>query len=278
MDINAFCYEEMQILKMLPSDDMLDRYELRLAVKYLNREIGHINMIIEPFIEDWLDKADRSIGSERKTDVLEKAVDFLPDDKRIKERLINEYKSQQRWEQVALLLEEKARETNDTDVYYELLEIYEAIPSVENVITVLRKIIELNPDDRGLYLRLATILEENNRKEEAISAYADLLEMSVKDEQVPILKTLGFLCSENNDLEKSVSYYLKAVKLDKKDVNLYYNLSTLYEELGQKDKSDAFLMKALDLKPGDVDGRLKLAESLIKRNKLDDGAFLSSGR
>lgn len=268
IDINAFRYEEMQILKAMYKDNTLTRCESRVVVKFRTREIGYIMIIVEPYTEDWLDKVERTIGNERKIDVLKKAMEFAPNDKRIKDRLITEYKNAEKWDEAARLLEEKARETNNAETYYELLALYEKIHSTKNIIITLKKIIELKPDDKDPYLRLAMIFEESNRLEEAITAYEGYLERSSSDEQLSLLKTLGFLCSESGNLEKAVSYYLRAVEMDKEDVNLYYNLSTLYEKLGQKDKSDTYLMKALEYRTDDVQGRLKLAESLITRKNL----------
>ena len=57
-------------------------------------------------------------------------------------------------------------------------------------------------------------------------------------EHVTIYKTLGYLYTKAGKTKKAIRAYLEAGKRDKKDVNLFYNLATLYEQSGQKDKAD----------------------------------------
>jgi tetratricopeptide (TPR) repeat protein len=53
-------------------------------------------------------------------------------------------------------------------------------------------------------------------------------------------------------------------------VNLYYNLATLYEKEGDKEKANQFLAQAVALQPEDVESRLNLAESLFSKGSLDE--------
>ena len=56
-------------------------------------------------------------------------------------------------------------------------------------------------------------------------------------------KRLGFLYTETGRFSEAIQAYLKSVEMDKDDVNIYYNLSFLYEKTGKKDKSDLYLSK-----------------------------------
>ncbi|MDB9823287.1 tetratricopeptide repeat protein [Deltaproteobacteria bacterium] len=271
LDINALVYQELAVSELLEDRDIYDRYSFRVLFKQYNQDMGYIDIFIEPFVEDWLDKAERSINIEKKLAVLEDASEFAPEDKRIKDRLIKEYVSINQWEKAALMLEEMAREDGaDRSVLLELLGVYEAVPKVDSVISVLRRLIGRDPDDIDTRFRLAETLEKSGREEEAIKEYEILLGKMTKGDLLPVYKSLGFLYTKRRQTNKAITCYLNAVEMDEDDINLYYNLSSLYEQAGQKDEADIFLGKAVNLGADDTEGRLRLSESLINKGRLEE--------
>ncbi|MFC1867523.1 tetratricopeptide repeat protein [Thermodesulfobacteriota bacterium] len=270
LDVNALRYEEVPLSELLPDRDIFDRYTFRLEIKRYNQDIGYVDVVVEPFVEDWLDKADRSIGSEGKVAVLERARKFVSDDKRIRDRLIKEYISLKRWDKAATMLEEMVKESPDQSLLHELLEVYEAMPRIDSVVSVLKRLVELNPNDGDTRLRLAAALEKTGKLEDAVKEYEGLLNILPKEELLPVYKSMGFLYTETNQFDKAISVYLKAVEMDNDDVNIYYNLSFLYEKEGKKDKADLYLGKAVVRKSDDTEGRIKLSESLIKEGRLKE--------
>ncbi len=269
-DVTALLYEETTLAALIIDRDIFNRYEFQLMVKYYTQDLGYINVVIEPTVEDWLDKADRSIGEERKIAVLERALQVAPKDARITDRLIHGYIALKRWKQAARLLEEKAKEDPNPDVLYDLLDIYEAMSKPQEIVSTLNRLTKLSPKDAGVRYRLASYLEKTGKYSEAIREYEGLLGMVGKSDKLSIYKTLGFLYAEQNDPKKAIDNYLEATKLDDRDVNLYYNLSFLYEKIGQRDKADLYLSKAVAFQAGDMDSRLKLAERLIGKGQLKE--------
>lgn len=269
-DVNALLYDEVAMEDLLPGKDVFARYDFRLNVKRYNQDIGYIDVTVEPFLEDWLDKADRTIDKEKKVEILERVLKLQQDDKEIKDRLIKEYIALKRWKDASVMLEGRIKESPDEGMLRELLKVYEAMPSVDGVISVLRRLIEMNPDDVSLRYRLATSLEKQEKYNDAITEYEELLPRVKGDDLLSVYQTLGFLYTETNQFEKAISVYLKAVEMDKEDANIRYNISLLYEKLGQKDKADLFLGKALHLESGDIEGRLKLSESLVHEGKFKE--------
>ncbi len=47
-----------------------------------------MDLVIEPYVEDWLDKVERTIDPERRIAILEEARHMAPQDNKIRERLI----------------------------------------------------------------------------------------------------------------------------------------------------------------------------------------------
>lgn len=269
-DIDALRYEEMPFSNLLQDRDILNRYTSRIRVKRHNREMGYIDMVVEPYVEDWLNKADRSIDRERRIAILERAMKVMPDNKRIRDRLIEEYKSLKNWYRVAGMLEEIAKKNPDKESLYDLLEAYEAMSKRDGIISVLRRLIEADPEDLDLRLRLASSLEKDGKIKEAIKEYEDLLKRMPKEDRLSVYKALGYLYTEIGRNKRAISSYRSAVELDKKDANLYYNLFFLYQKIGQNEKADYYLRKAVSLRPADIEGQLRLSKRLIKKGKLKE--------
>ncbi len=269
-DVNALVEEELPISELLPDREIFDRYTFRATVKRGNQEMGWVVMVIEPRADDWIDCADGMTNADERVALLERALDLMPKDERIRGRLIDEYKSLKEWQKAASLLEVMAEQHPDQNVLPALLELYEAMSQKDQVIAVLRRILDKNPTDSNARLRLATTLEKRGSLKSAINEYEKYVKQVGTKERLPVYKTLGYLYTKTKRTKEAISSYLKAAELDSKDANLFYNLSDLYEKAGQTDKSDQYLEKAVALKSGDTEGRLELAERLIKRGKVED--------
>jgi len=269
-DVNALRYEEMRFATLLPDEDIFNRYTFRVEIKHGNRSIGHVDILVEPHVEDWLDKAHRTIDRERKVAILERALKAVPEDRRIRDRLVQEYRSLKRWNEVALMLEGIAKENPDEKVLYDLLEVYKAMSKTDGIINVLKSLVEKDPNNMDVRLRLASVLEKSGRLKEAIKEYGEVLKGVAKEDGLYLYKVLGYLYTQTGQTDKAIDSYLSAVELDKKDQNLYYNLFYLYEKTGQKDQANIYLDKAVSLKSGDVESRLTLSERLMEKGKLNE--------
>jgi len=267
-DVNALRHEEMRLSGLLPGQNIFDHYKFRVRIKYRNQDLGHMDWEIQPYAEDWLDKAANTTNDDQRLATLERGLRLLPEDSHIWRRLLDEYKSQKLWKKAVLMLEEMAGKNLDREILIELLEVYTAMSKKDKTVSVLKKLVELDPEDLNLKNRLAEVLEERGKWKAAIKEYEAILKRSDIKNSLPIYKRLGYLYTETGQYEKAISFYLKAAKSDKKDANLYYNLSYLYEKIHQKEKADSCLARAVSLKSGDVESRLELAQRMFDKGDL----------
>ena len=272
LDIEALIHEELPIASLLPREAKYRSNAFRAFVKQNNLELGYVDLVVEPFLEDWLDRAARAIDPALRLSVLEEAAAFAPEDEQVREILLQEYKAQKKWAKAASLLEEALRRKTDEKRLLELLHVYETTADTRGVISVLQRLIKENPKDAGLRLDLAEILEKAKRTREAIKEYEASLDLV--QEKLPLYKTLGYLYSQTNAPRKAIEAYLKALELDGKDVNLYYNLAALHQKTGEKEKADQYLLQAVNLKPEDLKNRLDLAEALLGKGNLREAEKL----
>lgn len=269
LDVNALQYDTLTLTELLPQKDPFQRYEFRIDVKYLNQEIGHITWIIQPYAEDWLEKANRMIDDQMRLAILERGNGLLPDDGRIHDRLLDEYMAQKKWKKAVPMLQEKASKKTDVETLNDLLTCYSALKDQNGIIRVLSRLLKKRPDDLVARARLAEILEGREEWDKAAEQHEIMIKHAPPVERLPLYKNLGFLYTKAGQLEKAVSAYLSAVNLDQKDPNLHYNLSALYERLGRQKEADFYLNNAVTLNSDDLEGRLKLARRLTDEGNLE---------
>jgi len=270
LDINALLYEELPFSKLLPDEESFALYNFRVEVKRNNKDIGHVDIVVEPDLEDWQDKVKRSITSKRKISVLKSALNVRPDENELKIRLLQEYKKLKQWDEAAMMLENMAKDDTGDEILLQLLLIYEDRGQSGKVISVLERLVTLTPEDDEIRYKLATVLEETGKYKHAILEYEILLKGVTQEDSIVINNSLGFLYSKIGHYKKAINAYLKVAKFENKDANLYYNLSYLYEKTGDRNRADQFLAKAVSLKTGDVQSMLKLAERELKKGHLKD--------
>ena len=268
-DINSLLYDELSLGDLLPDKEIYGTYTFRIEVKRYNQEIGHVDIIIEPLVEDWLDKADRSIEVDGKIETLKKALEIFPDERRIKDRLVKDYTSANKWSEAAVILEGMVRDKLDKTILENLLDLYEKMSSKDGVISVLKRLVQLSPDDMALRLSMAVALEDAGKSNDAMMEYEGLLDRMRPQDLLPVYNGLGYLYAEAGENDKAISFYLKALELNREDANIYYNLSLLYEKTGQKDKANQYLAKVVELKPDSQGDNLRLIENLLEAGNPD---------
>jgi tetratricopeptide (TPR) repeat protein len=269
IDVGDLRYEEILLSDLLPDKDIYNHYKFRVEVKHRVEVIGYMDLEVRPYVEDWLEKADRIIDKNRRLSLLKRAVSLMPGEIELMRRLADEYKTHRRWKEAAQLLEDMAKEKAEPDILEELLDLYDKDRNTKGVVLTLKRLLKINPKNIDIRIRLAEQFEKHKDLKAAAEQYESLKQYVGEDQALAVYTRLGYLYSEMGRMESAVSAYTKAIELDSKDADLYYSVSYLYERSGDVGKAEEYLAKALELKKDDIQGRLKLAEGLIEKNDLD---------
>ena len=267
-DVNALS-EEMVIAELLPGRDIFRHYTYTIRIKHGNDCIGKVGLVVSPTVEDWLERANRIIDPEKRLDFLNMAMKEEGDNLRLKIRLADEYLAFKKWEQGARVIEDIVAEKQDLGFMKKLVDAYEHLNDYNKVIATLKRILAKTPDDLEIRLRLAGLLEKQGRLKEAAHQYTVILPRLSKTEKTVAMKNIGFLLFQAGQKKKALYWYLKAAKYDRKDPDLYYNIGSIYEELKRHELAENYLRLALDLKKDDIEGRLRVGQSLFKKGKLE---------
>jgi len=276
-DVNAL-QKQIVVTKLLPSQDMFRHYTYTINIKHKNNKIGEVGLVIAPSLDDWLTKANRIIYPQKRIAFLNTATKEERDNLQLKMRLADEYLAQKRWKEGAHIIESILKEKEGLpagrqaglNLMKKVLDAYEHLHYYNKVIATLKKILIHSPKDLDLRLRLAELLEKKGRIKEAVEEYTIILPQLTINEKIVCMKNIGYLLFQAGQKNKALHWYLKAAKYDKKDPNLYYNIGSIYDELKKPKLAEKYLRFALELKKDDVEGRLRLGQSLFNKNKLKE--------
>lgn len=263
IDAEALRYREMRLFRLLPDQNMLKDYRLNIVVNYRDQQLGRVVWNVKPYVDDWIDKVNRTIDKKRRLEILQKACEMFPNDDRLRKRLLAEYQAQGEWKNAAAMIEREARGSKNLATLKTLLKSYRKASNMNGVVSVLKRLIAIDPKDLNSRVELAEILEKRGQLKSAARQYEAILGIVSGKDKLPLYDKLGYLFTKTGNFKKAAVFYQKAAEMDPKDANLFYNLAYLYEKTGEQKTSRRYLEKALALTPGDMDGRMKLAQDLM---------------
>lgn len=276
-DVNALQTQTV-VTKLLPDQDIFRHYNYTIIIKHNNNKIGEVGLVISPSLEDWLTKANRIIDPQKRIHFLQKATQEEKHNIQLKMRLADEYLAQKRWKEGAHIIEGILKEKEGLpagrqaglNLMKKALDAYEHLHDYNKIIATLKKILINSPDDLDLRIRLAELLEKKGRIKEAVEQYTIILPQLTKKEKITCMKNVGYLLFQAGQKNKALQWYLKAAKYDRKDPNLYYNIGSIYDDLKKPELAEKYLRLALELKKDDIEGRLRLGQSLFNKNRLNE--------
>jgi tetratricopeptide (TPR) repeat protein len=107
-------------------------------------------------------------------------------------------------------------------------------------------ILKLEPQFKEAYHQLARLYWEKKDYEHAIETYSYLLKISADSK---VYQDLAAIAEERGDLKEAEKNYLEALGSEDQDVEVYYNLATLYKQQENMDKSVEMINQALVAMP-----------------------------
>jgi superkiller protein 3 len=169
---------------------------------------------------------------------------------------------------VALVMMPTRLMAQSLDELYQQAGAAESAGNYVEVENVMRKGIQLYPNETRFYYVLGLVLSALGKKEEAIAAYRQAIELDPKFTYA--YYGLGNALSGQKKLEEAISAYRKAIELDPKYAKAYYNLGVTLSDLGKKEDAIAAYRKAIELDPNLAQTYYNLGVALYELGKKED--------
>ena len=139
--------------------------------------------------------------------------------------------------------------TRNHVVFANLAAVYLMQGSYTKSIPLLKKVIQLEPNDPDAHNNLGIALKELGDLDDAIASYNTALQL--KPNYPDAHNNLGNALKQKGDLTAAVASYNTAIKLNPSDPDAHNNLSIALQEKGDLDAAIASYNTALQLKPND---------------------------
>jgi tetratricopeptide (TPR) repeat protein len=133
-----------------------------------------------------------------------------------------------------------------SEVYKNLGASYYRKGDATHAIAILKKAMELNPDDAQIAGKLGRAYFNHSKMEEALAVLEKAVKLSpnIKD-----FICIGQIYNEKGDHGKAIKAFKKAVELKPDEAKIHYQLGITYDKQNKYDKSIECFKKAIELNP-----------------------------
>ena len=149
-----------------------------------------------------------------------------------------------------------------------LAQIYEKEGGQRKAVDEYAQAIDINKKDYDSYYKVATLLTDLNKKNEAEQMLVNLL--SKKPDYIEATIALGDLLIEKEDFKEAVNVYSEAIKLNPTSFDLNYNLGIVYTMLNDFQSAKMYYEKAAELNSIIYNTKYSLAEIALMYKELEE--------
>lgn len=149
-----------------------------------------------------------------------------------------------------------------------LAQIYEKEGGQRKAVDEYAQAIEINKKDYDTYYKVANLLTDLDKKEEATQMLTNLLEK--KPEYVEASIALGDLLIETENYKEAANVYLEALKYSPTNYDLNYNLGIVYTMLNDFQNAKLYYEKAAELNSLVYNTKYSLAEIALIYKELEE--------
>ena len=149
-----------------------------------------------------------------------------------------------------------------------LAQIYEKEGGQRKAVDEYAQAIDINKKDYDSYYKVATLLTDLDKKDEAEQMLVNLL--SKKPDYIEATIALGDLLIEKEDFKEAVNVYTEALKINPVSFDLNYNLGIVYTMLNDFQNSKMYYEKAAELNSLIYNTKYSLAEIALMYKELEE--------
>ena len=139
---------------------------------------------------------------------------------------------------------------------------------IDEALSSLKKVTELNPDYADGHNNLAVTLQDLGKFDESIDSFNKAL--SLKPNYAEAYNNLAITYRKKGQLEKSINTLHKALSLNPNYAEAYNNLATTLKEQGKINEAIEFFNKALSIKPNYAEVYYNMGIILKEKNKFEE--------
>lgn len=136
-------------------------------------------------------------------------------------------------------------------------------------VTVLKKAVELYPQDKRLHHMLGLAYQGTDMDGKAEEEYQ--ASIAIDPKFAPPYNNLGYLYRSSEDFAKSEEAFNNYIRLLPNEANPHDSIADLYTKMGQYDKAIEHYQKAVELNPKFFFSQQKIGDNLVFQGRYEEG-------
>jgi len=140
---------------------------------------------------------------------------------------------------------------------------------INESLNIIKKCIQLNPQDSTNHNNLGVVLQELNRVDEARACFGKAIKL--QPEYAEAHCNLGLILHALRSYEEAQRSYKQAIELKHDYAEAYNGLGNIQREIGRSEEAEASFRKAITLKPDYAEAYKSLGSIQIEFRKLEEG-------
>lgn len=202
----------------------------------------------------------------------EKLVDLDPENEDNIFDCLNFYKRQDLIDLAIEFLKNINSKLKNATFYNELGRIYHDLEQFDDAISSYKLALDIRPNFAVVYYNLSLIYKIQDEINLALDSINKSIELDKTDCDAFFIRG-GLYCFWNNEYEKAISDYKKAIKLGLNDEYVYRNLAYALDNVGNVEKAKENLEKSLEINPDYCVSLIELGHVYFYDLKESEKAF-----
>lgn len=149
-----------------------------------------------------------------------------------------------------------------------LAEMYEKEGGLRKAVDEYVKVIDINKKDYNSYYKIAVLLNDFNKKDEAIEMLTNLV--NKKPDFYKASELLGTLLCDKENFKEAINVYMNALRYNPNNYEIYYNLGIAYTRLNDFQNAKACYEKAAEINAILYNGKYCLGMIALLYNDIDE--------
>ncbi len=266
-DLGPMMNKPHSIRDMLPKEEFETPRPLEITVFQWSRPIGKVSFLIQLDAKDWLQKANATPDAAKRISYLEKALYENPGNVLVKTQLAGLYFDTKKYDAAARLYREIDESGKSKSILERLLTVYQVQNKTQEALTVYLDLMKLS-EEPELFKEFLEYIQKHASKEQAARFLERHQQDIPKAFQSSVLLYLAELNTQSKNWSKAAASYEKAIKAGAKDSDVLYNLAVTYQQSDDQEKAIQALERYLEKNPGDTKSLMQLGALQEKKGTL----------
>ncbi len=252
--------ERMVVIKDLwPKESFEKPKTVEIEVQSWKNPIGRVSFLIQLDAKDWLQKASAAESDERKAEYLEKALQENPGNVLVKTQLAGLYFESKKYNEAVKLYKEVDESGKSKTILERLLSIYQIQNREDDALMTYLDLLRLS-EDPDVFKQFLQYAQKRKSKEE-LGRFLERHQNEIpRPFQSSLFLVLADVSTQTKNWRKAADSYEKVIRSGVKDPDVLYNLAVTYQHNNDLDRAIPALERYLQKNPGDQKSWMMLAE------------------